>query len=143
MLAIGLALLAAACRHGSPGTQFVHFVPDQRVVSEARPGSCFGRSLALRQRSDAWRCSTDNEVHDPCFALDPDFVVSDADPAARLYGFRLALTASLPEVEQAPADSSVARVRAITAIVQVGARLLETGEIEERVAALEAAMATR
>jgi hypothetical protein len=36
-------------------------------------------------------------------------------------------------------ENSVARVRAITAIEQVGARLLETGEIEERVAALEAA----
>jgi hypothetical protein len=40
-------------------------------------------------------------------------------------------------------DNSVARVRALTAIVQVGARLLETTEIEERVSALEAAMAAR
>ena len=38
-------------------------------------------------------------------------------------------------------EQSVARVRVITAIVQVGARLLETGELEERVAALEAAVA--
>jgi hypothetical protein len=34
-------------------------------------------------------------------------------------------------------------VRAITAIVTVGARLLETGEIEERVSALEAAVQSR
>jgi hypothetical protein len=40
-------------------------------------------------------------------------------------------------------ENSVARVRALTAIVQVGARLLETGEIEERVAALEAVQARR
>jgi hypothetical protein len=40
-------------------------------------------------------------------------------------------------------ENSVARVRALTAIVQVGARLLETGEIEERVAALEAAVVSR
>jgi hypothetical protein len=40
-------------------------------------------------------------------------------------------------------ENSVARVRAITAIVQVGARLLETGEIEDRVTALEEAVESR
>ncbi len=40
-------------------------------------------------------------------------------------------------------ENSVARVRALTAIVQVGARLLETGELEERVSALEASIASR
>ena len=40
-------------------------------------------------------------------------------------------------------ENSVARVRALTAIVQVGARLLETGEIEERVATLEATVQAR
>src|SRR5262245_49116617 len=39
-------------------------------------------------------------------------------------------------------DNSVARVRAITAIVTVGARLLETGELEDRVAQLEATIGT-
>jgi hypothetical protein len=37
-------------------------------------------------------------------------------------------------------ENSVARVRAITAIVTVGARLLETGELEDRISALEAAI---
>lgn len=37
-------------------------------------------------------------------------------------------------------ENSVARVRVITSIVQVGARLLETGELEERVTALEASL---
>jgi len=40
-------------------------------------------------------------------------------------------------------ENSVARVRALTAIVQVGARLLETGELEERLVALEAALEPR
>jgi hypothetical protein len=40
-------------------------------------------------------------------------------------------------------ENSVARVRALTAIVQVGARLLETGELEERVSALEATVGAR
>ncbi|MGE0227608.1 MAG: hypothetical protein AB7I38_02635 [Dehalococcoidia bacterium] len=38
-------------------------------------------------------------------------------------------------------ENSIARARALTSIVQVGARLLETGELEERLAALEAAVA--
>ena len=37
-------------------------------------------------------------------------------------------------------ENSIARVRAITAIVQVGARLLEVGELEERVRAIEATL---
>lgn len=40
-------------------------------------------------------------------------------------------------------DNSVARVRALTAIVQVGARLLEVGELEQRVLALEAVLQPR
>ena len=40
-------------------------------------------------------------------------------------------------------ENSVARVRALTAIVQVGARLLETGELEARVTALEATIRSR
>ena len=40
-------------------------------------------------------------------------------------------------------ENSIARARALTAIVQVGARLLEVGELEDRLAALEAAFASR
>lgn len=40
-------------------------------------------------------------------------------------------------------ENSVARVRTLTAIVQVGARLLETGELEERLTHLEASMEGR
>jgi hypothetical protein len=38
-------------------------------------------------------------------------------------------------------EHSIARVRAIAAIVRVGARLLETGELEERVSQLERTVA--
>jgi len=40
-------------------------------------------------------------------------------------------------------DNSIARVRALTSIVQVGARLLEVAELEERLAHLEEAMGPR
>ncbi len=37
-------------------------------------------------------------------------------------------------------DNGIARTRAIVAVVQAGTRLLETGDLEERIAALEAAL---
>ena len=40
-------------------------------------------------------------------------------------------------------DNSVARVRALTSIVTVGAKLLETGELEERLAAIESVLGDR
>jgi len=40
-------------------------------------------------------------------------------------------------------DNSVARVRAITAIVQVGAKLLEVSEFEHRLASLEDVLQSR
>ena len=40
-------------------------------------------------------------------------------------------------------DNSVARVRALTAIVQVGSRLLEVGELDERLKAIEGALGPR
>lgn len=40
-------------------------------------------------------------------------------------------------------DNSVARARALIAIVQTGAKLLEVGEVEERLAALEAVIEPR
>ena len=40
-------------------------------------------------------------------------------------------------------ENSVARVRAITSIAQVGARLLEVGELEARLEALEATLRPR
>jgi hypothetical protein len=40
-------------------------------------------------------------------------------------------------------DNSIARVRALTALVQVGARLLEVGELEPRIAVLESLLERR
>ena len=98
-----------------------------------------------------------------CFWHSPEHV-QDATEARRLGGLRrrregtlagaydfegLGSTEALRRVlEIATLDalgleSSVARVRALTAIVQVGARLLEVGELEARLEALEAAVRPR
>src|SRR5215210_1977732 len=96
--------------------------------------------------------------HDTCFWHSEQYG-SEAAEARRLGGIRrrregalagayeldsLASTPDLRRLLEIAAydalglENSVARVRALTAIVQVGARLLETGEIEERVSTLEA-----
>ena len=96
---------------------------------------------------------------DFCFWHDPDHATEAAE-ARRLGGLRrrregalsgaydlenLATPDELRRLLEIAAfdalglENSVARVRALTAIVQVGARLLETTELEERVSALEAA----
>jgi len=53
---------------------------------------------------------------------------------------RLLLVAT---VDALALDNSVARIRVLISIVQAGARLLETGELEERLAALEGAIGPR
>ena len=88
----------------------------------------------------------------------------DATEARRLGGLRrrregtlagayefegLATTSDLRRVLEIAAldalglENSVARVRSLTAIVQVGARLLEVGELESRLEALETAVRPR
>jgi hypothetical protein len=100
---------------------------------------------------------------DFCFWHSPDHAAEAAE-ARRLGGLRrrregalsgayeLDSLASTPELRRLleiaafdalGLENSVARVRALTAIVQVGARLLETGELEERVTALEATIGPR
>jgi hypothetical protein len=37
-------------------------------VSETANGNCFAESVADSSRTDAWRCSAGNAIHDPCFA---------------------------------------------------------------------------
>lgn len=37
------------------------------TVDGRRDGTCFASSVASPQRPDAWRCSSDNAILDPCF----------------------------------------------------------------------------
>jgi hypothetical protein len=100
---------------------------------------------------------------DVCFWHSPEFA-AEATEARRLGGIRrrregtlagayelegLASVADLRRVLEIAAydalglDNSVARVRALTAIVQTGARLLEVGDFEERLLALESTVHPR
>ncbi len=78
-------------------TSVIRFTP--AVPSgDVREGSC-GRESLMVTRQGAWRCSVENVIHDPCFAVPANHgqLVCDADPALKTGGFVLKLTKPLPE----------------------------------------------
>ncbi len=79
-------------------TNIVHFVPSA-PTNDMRGGFCWTSSTAAPARHDAYRCTVDNGIHDPCFILPPnhDRLVCDADPALKKDGFLLKLTKPLPK----------------------------------------------
>jgi putative hemolysin len=74
-------------------TQVIKYVPPP-PAGEPRQGACFSSSLAV-WRADAWRCSADSEIYDPCFGTG-DHVTCGADPTIGTPGFTLKLTQALP-----------------------------------------------
>ena len=77
-------------------TEVIPYTPTE-VPSESRAGSCFSSAIGLG-REDAYRCTVDNEIFDPCFAIDDaPTVICDADPISGDIGFVLELTEPLPE----------------------------------------------
>jgi hypothetical protein len=84
-------------------TEVITFTP-QVIPAETRAGSCFVNAISV-SRVDAWRCTTDNQIHDPCFQVDDaPTVVCGADPVSGEEGFVLELTEPLPAVEVYESD---------------------------------------
>ena len=79
-------------------TEIVHFVPSA-PANDTREGFCWTHSIAASARHDAFRCTVDDEIHDPCFIVPPnhDRLVCGADPALKKDGFLLKLTKPLPK----------------------------------------------
>jgi hypothetical protein len=79
-------------------TNIVHFAPSA-TTNDMRAGFCWTSSIAAPARRDAYRCTVDNGIHDPCFIVPPnhDRLVCDADPALKKDGFLLKLTKPLPK----------------------------------------------
>jgi len=64
---------------------------------ESREGYCWMSSL-ISDSLGAWRCLVEDEIFDPCFALqDGTVVICGADPVTGKAGFKLDLTDPLPE----------------------------------------------
>jgi hypothetical protein len=79
-------------------TNIVHFAPSA-TANDMRGGFCWTSSIAAPARRDAYRCTVDNGIHDPCFIVPPnhDRLVCDADPALKKDGFLIKLTKPLPK----------------------------------------------
>jgi hypothetical protein len=80
----------------SESTQVIVFHPES-VPTQERTGSCWSTSYVLN-RVDAWRCSADNSIYDPCFSItgNSQAVICDTSPLSDSTGFKLNLTESLP-----------------------------------------------
>ena len=51
-------------------TKVVDYVPPAPAENATIVvGSCWTNSIAAPYRSDAWRCTVGNEIHDPCFQI--------------------------------------------------------------------------
>ena len=89
-------------------TQIIDFKPG--VPEAVKPGLCWTRSNIPFARKDAWRCMSENKVMDPCFvANDGETIICGANPAQGEVGFKLDLTAPLPEAtyELGPGTSNL------------------------------------
>ena len=80
----------------SESTQVIVFHPEVMPTQE-RTGSCWSTSDVLN-RVDAWRCTADNSIYDPCFSTpgNSQAVICDTSPLSDNTGFKLNLTESLP-----------------------------------------------
>jgi hypothetical protein len=88
-------------------TRVVRFVP-AALPEHGKPGDCQA-SLTAAYRNDAFRCTADNTIYDPCFATGKaGHVLCDVDPRKPSSGtLLLATTSTAP-----PADTNGARNRA-------------------------------
>jgi hypothetical protein len=93
----GAALPAAAQVAATRVVTYRPAVPLERPSS----GHCWTTSIATN-RPGAYRCLRGNEISDPCFAVRPDMVVCDPNPALGKRGFALALTQPLPAATPLP-----------------------------------------
>jgi hypothetical protein len=82
-------------------TQIVQYEPQQPASSTpTEQGSCWTNSIAAPFRGDAWRCSVENSIEDPCFQIPGSpSLLCGANPASpdSTSSFVLQLTQALPQ----------------------------------------------
>lgn len=93
-LAAGLCAPALSAPTMTARTAVVVFDAATMHVTARVKGSCWVSSIASR-RSDAYRCTAGNAIHDPCFTLGRGRVACPTD-AAKDRGIVISLTKPLP-----------------------------------------------
>ena len=105
VLALGTA--AAGSAPVAPEETRVEVFLPAVPAGKSRSGHCWTDSIAIG-RPGVWRCMTDNEIYDPCFAVPKldHAVVCDARPTGDP-GFVLELTQPLPKPSLPPAKDAL------------------------------------
>ena len=99
--AVALAAGTVALAQMTPGTtKVVKYSAAAMIATGHVSGHCWTSSIASR-RSDAFRCMTGNEIHDPCFEVDAKSVACP-DEAALNTGVVINLTKPLPPAQPSP-----------------------------------------
>jgi len=79
-------------------TEVIAFVPPETLSKVYKSGSCFASSVAAPYRKDAFRCSVQNGIYDPCFTTKLSGVVfCQSDPITPGYVL-IKLTKVLPKI---------------------------------------------
>jgi hypothetical protein len=80
-------------------TDVIVFAPPEPLPSEQKTGNCFASSVAQPFRQNAWRCTVQNTIYDPCFeTADKNFVFCQMNPTSQ-DSFLIKLTKALPKPE--------------------------------------------
>jgi hypothetical protein len=86
-------------------TEVINFQPITSQTHE-KQGVCWTNSIALT-RPDAWRCSVNNEIYDPCFTTkNPNILICGADPIENSKSFPLKLKEALPKPDKKQAKEN-------------------------------------
>lgn len=90
--------------NNATATQIIDYTPD--LPATAHVGKCTENSSVVAS-SSAWRCQVGTDTYDPCLtAADGQTLVCSSNPATAEPGFKLELTAPLPEVQPTAAVPS-------------------------------------
>ena len=88
----------------APGTAVITFMPPLPSES-ATEGTCFAPSIAV-SRPGVFRCSTGNQIRDPCFQASGSRLVCVADPTKPENAATIDAGGSLEQVTPFPAQAS-------------------------------------
>jgi hypothetical protein len=93
---------SVASTAAAPGTEVITFVPP--LPSEpATEGACFAPSIAV-SRPGVFRCSTGNQIRDPCFQASGSRLVCVADPTKPENAVTIDAAGSLQQVTPFPSQ---------------------------------------
>src|SRR3990167_806788 len=63
------------------GTQVIHYKPKLFKTNQVITGNCWTHSISAN-RKNAWRCTSNNAIYDPCFQIKhSDTLICNPNPA--------------------------------------------------------------